>query len=56
MKKNKTDVLTYIRCTPEFKQMAISMAEEKGVSLATYVRLLIIQEAEHQKIENIVRA
>lgn len=55
MKKNKTDVLTYIRCTPEFKQMASEMAEGLGLSLATYVRVLIIQEAERTGVKNIVR-
>lgn len=56
MKKKKTDVLTFIRCTPEFKQMVIEMAEPQGLSLATYLRLLIIQEAERQGIEKIVRS
>lgn len=56
MKKKKTDVLTFIRCTPEFKQMVAEMAEPQGLSLATYVRLLIIKEAENIGVKNIVRS
>ena len=56
MSKNKTDVLTLIRCTTEFKEMVEDMAEPLGLKKASYVRLLIIQEAERQKRKNIVRA
>lgn len=56
MKNNKTDVLALIRCTPEFRKMVEDMAEPLGLNRSAYIRLLIIQEAERQGIEKIVRS
>lgn len=55
MKQKKTSSLTMVTCTPEFKEMAEKLCEPMGLSMAAYIRLLIIQEAERTGVKNIVR-